>query len=188
MEPVVATYSEFITQLEELCQEQTSGCVFFTSNEKRPGRIMLKSGDIVNIGYANYRSVNAITAMGKMTRVKYRFDATISHMAVDHSLPGTTVILRHLSASDETAPAPHIERKNQVLSVNENLLTAEKSRIIENCLLDLIGPMATMICEDYLFNTTDANEAISNIADELEVAERKQFLQTLKQQLSHRDE
>lgn len=178
MEPVVATYHEFITQLELYCQERQTGCVFFTSNEKRPGRIMLDSGNIVNIGYANYRSAKAITAMAKVTRVKYRFDSIIRNMVTDRSLPGTVVILRHLFESDEAIPVDSPD--NGILSVNENLLTAEKSQIIESCLVDLIGPMGTIICEDHLFRTTDANEAINHISEELDAAEREQFLQILK--------
>lgn len=166
METVLTTFDEFIKALGEFCKSGASGCAFFTSSDNHAGRIIVNAGAITNVIYAVQTGNNALEAMTDILRIKYRFVPVAVRMAIDSTLPTTDIILRKLASTDgESSPTDSTGAK----------LTAQISKAIEESLTDVIGPMATFICEEHLSNATNEAEVITAIMAEITSDEMSEF-------------
>lgn len=174
---VLTTYPKFITQLQLYCQLKESGCIFLTSDSNHSGRIILRNGEITNLGYANQLGNNAIATMAEINRLKYRLGDQVPDIAPDNSLPSTELILRNL------APIGEIDDSVDSDSSPAQKLTAKMQAAIEECLTEVIGPMAEFLCDDYVYNATDLDSALNGLIAELAPEEAEQFEQLIKQKL-----
>lgn len=165
---VSADYSSFIRQLQLYCQTKSNGCMFITSSN-RSGRIVLSSGKITNFAYAKLSGKEAIKAIREVEQIVYRFSDVQTNFKLDESLPDTANILAELgcstsnvSSSSHTSNAGNLDKK-----------------VVEECLIEVIGPMGEFLCEDFLYTSSDVQTAIDNIAAEIAAEERASFLALL---------
>lgn len=171
---VTTSVPDFVEQLKKYCLSNSDGCVFITSvADNRSGRVILDAGKITDVGYANYRGTVAIHAISGLDKIRYRFSDVQVNFAADSSLPSTDAILsKLLLTSDEP-----VARK--VSTAGEGSVLNKQS--IEDCLIDIIGPMGAILCEEHLHGESDTTVAISNIVAELSGEERTQFLKLVEE-------
>lgn len=171
---VLVNYSDFINQLRQYCLDNVSGCIFITTSDNRSGRIILTEGQITDLGYANNRGGAAIRSITRIKELRYRFSNVQTNIPVDTSLPETNAILSDLlsSSSSSNLGVAHSQ------PASSSVVLSKKD--IEACLVDIIGPMGGILCEDHLYQAdSDIVTAISHIAAELSVAEKTSFLDSL---------
>lgn len=167
-----ASLPDFVEQLKRHCLSNSDGCVFITSvADNRSGRVILEAGKITDIGYANFRGTAAIHAISGLDKVQYRFSGVQVNFAADSSLPSTDTILAELSAAGGKSAGGASTGASGVVN----------KKVIEDCLIDIIGPMGTFLCEEHLYGESDTTVAISNIMAELSSEERTQFLQLMEE-------
>lgn len=173
---ILASYSDFINQLRQHCLDHASGCIFITTNDSRSGRIILTDGKITDIAYANNRGGTAIRSITRIKELRYRFSNVQTNIPIDTSLPETNTILSDLLSS---STSDNLSTITTTQSTNDNTELSKKD--IEECLVDIIGPMGGILCEDHLYQVdNDTVTAINHIASELSVNEKADFLSALK--------
>lgn len=172
---VTTSVPDFVEQLKKYCLSNSDGCVFITSvADNRSGRVILDAGKITDIGYANYRGTVAIHAISGLDKIRYRFSDVQVNFVTDSSLPSTDAILsKLLLTSDEP-----VARKVSPAAGGGGVLNKQ---YIEDCLIDIIGPMGAILCEEHLHGESDTTVAISNIVAELSGEERTQFLKLVEE-------
>lgn len=175
MEAVVSNFHEFVVTLKGYCETGINGCLFFTSSANAAGRIVLADGEIIDIAYSHKKGNDAIVAMHSIEQVKYRLDeGTTNSIMKDGSLPATDVIIRNLTAMPAGTQAES-KPTNAQAAASGTILTAKISKDIEECLIEVIGPMASFICEDYVYNAKTLEQAMVDVLNELDSSEGQQF-------------
>lgn len=175
---ILASHSDFVTQLRQYCLDNASGCIFITTSDSRSGRIILTEGRITDIVYANNRGGAAIRSITRIKELRYRFSSVQTNIPFDTSLPETDSILSDLlsSSSGNNLATVHSQATSRTATNN----TVSK-KDIEECLIDIIGPMGGILCEDHLYHVdNDVVTAINHITLELSADEKTAFLDALK--------
>lgn len=171
-------YQEFVQVLQDYWDKKVSGCVFFATTDDHSGRVVLNDGEITSISYANQRGNRAMHAMATIALESFRFDQLTFASIPDVRLPDTPTILATLAnaagaelSTSAVADAPTASQTSEI--------SAEAMTLIEDTLTDLIGPMASFLCEDHVQTASSTTEALSQLATEISPEEKQQLEQVL---------
>lgn len=151
---------EFTVALHKLCKARESKIVFFTSNLNNAGRVVIDNGKIISIRFFNKSGQQALDAVLEIEGVKFRFDEMPSGMMPDSDVPSTQdVFSMLLSSSDD--PSADIDA-----SAGMQLSQSVKNDI-ENHLIDIIGPMGSVLCQDILQTATNIHQVMGELSQHL---------------------
>jgi len=139
------TYQELIAEIHRLFSEKQTGTIFITTSDNHLVRLVLNKGEIVHLVYdTNYRSYDAIPLLKKIQAGRLQFARGIFETADEIPLPPTKELLYVLSGNGE----------------EKNLLTYSSKKVdspfeeviiqIKRALSNHIGPIAALICDEYI--------------------------------------
>jgi hypothetical protein len=182
-----ADYRELITLISKLCARGLTGTLLIVSEVNNLARVVIVAGNIIHFEYRLKKGVDAIPLFKEIQQgsVEFKNGKVISHESTP--LPPTATLLLQLGGkagvSDGVA---------KTSSANASRLSlAEALKLIEHQLIDVLGPMATLIWEEHLERmggpTPDLNvqQLINDVATEIDDPDKAtQFCNHLLQKLA----
>jgi hypothetical protein len=165
-------YPQLIAEIHRLSQEGQSGTIFITSNDGHLARIVLNKGDITSLIFdSKYRGHDAIPLLLTINSARIQFADGIFDRDQKIPLPSTKEIFHQL---DENL---HHREREKPLSTPK---FSEVVEYIRKALATHIGPVALIVCEEYLQNVglikslDDAFAMIDALAPEIKHPEEEQ--------------
>jgi hypothetical protein len=160
-------YQELIAEVHRLFINKQTGTVFITTSDNHLVRLVLNQGEIVHLVYdTNHRSYDAIPLIRQIQAGRLQFAKGIFEAADEIPLPPTKELLYVLKGED-----------------NNNLVTSPPKKTdsqfdeaiseIKRTLSSHIGPIAGLICEEYIEtaggiqNLNAVDTMIDNVAKEI---------------------
>lgn len=144
---------ELIAEIVSLCRQQASGTVFIATAENRQSRIVLIDGEIVCASMHRLDGVSVIRTIASLESGIFGFNPDLQLVTSREVLPDTETLLQILQQSG----GEKIEERQPVTSVKEGFLLPARSKILEILVheaTEYLGPMATIICQDYVQQLT----------------------------------
>jgi hypothetical protein len=92
----ILSYQEFARTLISLCEDKSSGTLFFTLKSGLCARIVLSEGEIKWLAFNGFSGEKAITAMRTIDSGRLNFNPTLQIMIGKQNLPSTLNILREI--------------------------------------------------------------------------------------------
>ena len=156
------TYAELIAALQSLCRENNSGTMYIATPDNQFARIVLKDGAITSLSFRTKHGAEALPLIRGIPAGRFKFSPGQIAVDTEHSLPPDYDAIALLAADvGATAPAA----KNAL----SRAALAQAPKIIEAALADFLGPIASMVCEEYLLKhgTPQTNEALHDCLNAL---------------------
>ncbi len=180
-------YNELMDYLKQLCLEKADGTMFITTDQKHSVRFELHDGNITSCNYRLKRDHNAIEFIKAVKSGKYKFfPGTIEPATADlasrrdlyTALFGETSLSPKKMKSGSTA-----DSISSIVTQSLDTETIEKSvETIAKELARFIGPVAKLICDEYINSTgqarskDDLTAMAESVATEIsDTAQEKQF-------------
>jgi hypothetical protein len=131
-------YGQMVDTLRDFCQQKKSGTVLVATHDNNLARILLDGGRIVSVVFGQMRGSDAIALIREIRSCRVKFSDSVvgSHEGVN--LPATATILRMLGGG---ANAPG--------GAGTSAIEASLG-IIEQELIEVLGPMASLIWDEHL--------------------------------------
>ena len=153
MDQTYALFADVLAELRQLCQAKRTGNFFITTDRSHLAQFSLNQGDIVFLSFQGKLGADALPLMSEINRGRSRFiegSVLISKIP----LPSTQDIFRYLGAA-EKKPAS----KGSIGHQGKELTGSAKA-LLEEELAELIGPIASLICEEHLRSAYDLESAL----------------------------
>ncbi len=131
-------YGQLVDTLRNFCQEKKSGTMLVATHDNNLARILLDDGKIVSVVFGQKRDSDAIAMVREITSCRVKFSDSVVGSHKSANLPATGTILRMLGGG---ANAPG--------GVGTTAIEASLE-IIEQELVDVLGPMASLIWDELL--------------------------------------
>lgn len=205
-------WSELLKKLVQLCTERRTGTLFIATDDNRLARFALKNGVIAAVAFQRKQGMPAVEMMQSVIAGKWRFNDQMMLVSGVQSLPSTPELLQILADEtsfdlvlphSEPAPAASTSRASQppsapassggpqgveqwfsFVDISELLRIKE---IIATGLIEIMGPMGRMVCDEHLAALTDSRSvmmAIERLAEEIDDAElERQFKMSIAEKL-----
>lgn len=161
-------YQELIAEIHRLFAEKQTGTIFITTSDNHLVRLVLNKGEIVHLVYdTNYRSYDAIPLLKKIQAGRLQFARGIFETAAEISLPPTKELLYVLKGKGEEKDLLTYSPKKVDSPFEEVIIQ------IKRALSNHIGPIAALICDEYIekaggINNLNAIDAlIDDVAKEI---------------------
>jgi hypothetical protein len=163
-------FSEIIIELKKLCDTKTTGTLFIATKKNRAAQVMIENGEIVFIYFAGKRGQKALSLMSEIQAGTFRFQAgkVISKRL---PLPDTNAILQIFAG---VVGQENLETKlAQSVPAAANSLNDTQKTILKECLAEYIGPMASIVCEDYFHSALDFMTIVDILATKISSVEQR---------------
>jgi hypothetical protein len=154
---------DIVDEIKKLHRSRADGTLFVATGANKSAQILFKDGNIVSIYFYNMHGREALEKMSVIEVGRYRFQEGFASIRRKSDLPETSVILATLdgfcgdkSSADSAQPIS-----------SEGGLTDEQKSILEKCLVEYIGPMAAIICEDHFFGGAGLRETVDKLTSEI---------------------
>lgn len=161
-DPELLPHDRLIAQLHSLCAAKRTGTMFIITAENHPAQVALREGEIVGLSYRLTRGPDALPAMKTFTAARYRFQDEPVQPA-DPKLPPTSELLALLT------PGPGAARERSQVEPTAGTGEADDRirLLIERELTEFLGPMAGLICEEYLREATglSSSQGVSRLVE-----------------------
>jgi hypothetical protein len=153
-------HRQLIDELFKHCKQRASGTVFFNHQSGQSARLVLNRGVIHWVAYEQLRGREAIESMRKIDHARFSFNPHLRMAIGEQKLPSTTYILKRLykqrKKSSTVVDLP-VERETRSSPDHHHNITGEaclsqdEVRVtLEKEALEYLGPMAKVLCADYL--------------------------------------
>lgn len=153
-------FAEIVSVLKGYCAEKKTGVMYIATDANQSAQLVLNDGDINYIYFFNKRGDEALRLIPEIEKGRVRFSES-SAPELRCELPSTEEILRYLSA------AAGLAVKRAASAYAGGMLNGEQKQALKEGLALFIGPMATIICEEYLEEEQDLAGAIEKLALEI---------------------
>ncbi len=162
VEKGLMNYRQLIDELIKQCKARSSGTLFFNLDNGQSARLVLNQGSICWVAFLQLRGEEALEAIREIGFARLNFNPLLKLAIGEQSLPSTSTILKrlyrnsHSSMREETSDIPLVTEvvKTPEVSVEsggDNPFSLDKVRqALEYEALEYLGPMARIICADYL--------------------------------------
>lgn len=157
-------YQELIAEIHRLFAEKQTGTIFITTSDNHLVRMVLNKGEIVHLVYdTNYRSYDAIPLLRKIQAGRLQFARGIFEAAAEISLPPTQELLYVLKGKGEEKDLLTYSPKKVDSPFEEVIIQ------IKRALSNHIGPIAALICDEYIEKAGGINNrnAIDSLIDDV---------------------
>jgi len=157
-------YQELIAEIHRLFSEKQTGTIFITTSDNHLVRLVLNKGEIVHLVYdTNYRSYDAIPLLKKIQAGRLQFARGIFEAADEISLPPTKELLYVLKGKGEEKDLLTYSPKKVDSPFEEVIIQ------IKRALSNHIGPIAALICDEYIEKAGGINnlDAIDSLIDDV---------------------
>ncbi len=174
------TYAELMAEIYRLSSDKCSGTVFITSHDGHLARIVLDEGRITHLVFdSKYRGYDVIPLIQAIKFARLQFVEGVFETAEEVPLPSTDKIFQTLGET---------HTKNGTSPPFSNVDMAIEQ--IKKGLATHIGPIATLVCEEYtekvgpLNTKSDVFAMIDSVAQEIQKPdEEKAFKEQMKTEI-----
>lgn len=138
-------YQELIAEIHRLFAEKQTGTIFITTSDNHLVRLVLNKGEIVHLVYdTTHRSYDAIPLLKKIQAGRLQFARGIFEAADEIPLPPTKELLYVLRGKGEEKDLFTYSSKKVDSPFEEVIIQ------IKRALSNHIGPIAALICDEYI--------------------------------------
>lgn len=156
-------YRELMDELRRYCLEKRTGSVMIATAENLLVRVLLGDGAIQSIVVGGKQGQAALPLLKGIKSGRIRFSDGKGGLQPDPSLPSTQDILLELGGANAASDAGRVSR-----AVDSKRLPGVL-QAMENELVDVLGPMASIVWAERLAKVPDISRAgaLSMLVDEL---------------------
>jgi hypothetical protein len=180
--------SNLTTELQRIIDNQLTGIVFVASDDNRSAQISFLDGVMVFALCQGQKGRKAIELIAQMVRIRFRFQkGAIPASRVE--MPPIDEVFACFNTKEKanlsrTIPTEKFSAKpdNSRPSVS-TFLSEEEKQMIRDVLTECIGPMALILCEDYLNEVKTVEEAVAVIVNEIPAQQAARFREGIQQRL-----
>ena len=146
-ETAVLKYKDLVDELRRLTIEKKTGTVLIATQDNQLARILIDNGEIIGLAYGLKHGLEAVPAISSISegRVKFSESKVGSHEA--GQLPPTHELLQLLAPGKAAAPTRAKEQQRASLRPDQ---VPAALKIVENELVEFLGPMASIVWQEYL--------------------------------------
>ena len=142
-------YQEIMSHLKRLCMDKNTGTLFITTDKNHSVRFDLHNGNIVSCNYRSKQDDAAIALIKTIKAGKYKFYPKTSLGAPTSESSESTNFYEKLFPGSSAEGADFSQASDSSQTVfNKQMKPA--IQIIEKELANFIGPVADLICGEYL--------------------------------------
>lgn len=155
------TYAELIAALQSLCRENNSGTMYIATPDNQFARIVLKDGAITSLSFRTKHGAEALPLIRGIPAGRFKFSPGQVTVDAEHSLPPDYDAIAFLAADVGATTAAKTGLSRAAL--------AQAPKIIEGALAEFLGPIASVVCEEYLLKhgTPQTSEALHDCLNAL---------------------
>ena len=161
VQPQILYFAQFVKgELHKLCQEKRTGTLFIASVDNRLVQFGLDQGQIVFVSCQNKRGPEALLLLQEQN-----FKVSVTRFVEGQSpvnrleLPPTDQILRQLEGG--------LGRSSATVGSGPRGLSDKAKAVLEQELVEFIGPMAAIICEETWNSVGELEAALEVLSREL---------------------
>ncbi len=180
--------SNLTSELQRIRDDQLTGIVFIASSDNRSAQISFLDGVMVYAQCQGQKGRKAIDLIAQMPQVRFRFQkGPVPSSRIEMpSVEEVCACLHAVEKTDavripDTEKAPPQQGAAQISK--EGALSLQEQRVIQEVLVECIGPMAMILCEDYLGKVKTVEEAIDTIANEIPAQQAARFREGVSRRL-----
>jgi hypothetical protein len=161
----ILDHRQFIKALVSLCRERSSGTVFYNLNNGLTARIVLNRGEISWVAFGEHRGIDAIEEISLIDSGRMSFNHTLKLAIGKQNLPSTPEILKIINTlgnierkSRAKASYQATQKPNSTRNASTSGKTFDKDRVCEiivNESIEYIGPIAKIVCTEYMKSQPD---------------------------------
>ena len=140
------SYQEFIQELKQYCTDKQSGTLYFIADNHHPVLMTIDEGEIVSCSFEGKKNYDALPLIKNIKGGTRVFVKGVFNSMEEVSLPNTAEVLSLLSGDTASLGKPAYSS----ISANTQLNAAAK--LVETELAKFIGPVASLVCEDYIMD------------------------------------
>lgn len=165
-----ANYQELVTLISNVCTKGLTGTLYIICEDNSLARVVIVAGNIIHFEYRLTKGMDAIPLFKEIQRgsLDFKNGKVISHESAP--LPPTATLLEQLGAKARGNGG--VARTSSVNTPKLSL--AEALKLVEHQLIDVLGPMATLIWEEHLDRMggptpdLDIQQLIKDVATEID--------------------
>ena len=148
---------ELIQEIARLCQNGSSGTVFITTRDTHLARVVLVKGEIVFACLQRMNGLDAIRALAVLPAGVIGFNAELQLVTQKQNLPDTRSVLKILQTG--VGNSEQYEATSTAQTVRELPPDSMIMQVLAQEATEYLGPMASIICQEYLQQIADLNSA-----------------------------
>ncbi|WP_157726326.1 DUF4388 domain-containing protein [Imhoffiella purpurea] len=157
-----------------MVRQRATGALFVTTDENRSAQVALQEGRIVYLYFGNKVGASALQRMGQINAGRYRFQEGVSGLP-RMELPSNDEILGQLDSAVDGQGAVGSSPVSDTADTGAVLTERQKALLLE-CLVEFVGPIGEILCEDHFRQSCSLNKAIDLLASEIpSAAQAKRF-------------
>lgn len=179
-------YRDLIGEVRRLSAEGRTGTVFITTSDNHSVRFVLRGGTISAVGFGLQTGLAAVTSIARITGGRLSFSDELFQHESQAELPPTAELLTLLSgAAADAGDGGGAGTGLMATSLNRS------SAILEAELVEYLGPMARVVCNEHLTRAarsgaTSLNDVIESLARELGDRDKAaRFTERVRARLAH---
>ncbi|WP_260292593.1 DUF4388 domain-containing protein [Sedimenticola hydrogenitrophicus] len=137
----IVGFDKILEELKRLSGEKRSGTLFITTDDNHAARFVLEGGEVTSLGYRHYHGYDALPRIQKIRSGYYRFVDQGFMSMEEVPMPETSELLGllQMDRGDEDNLGPAAADPS-----DETLATLRRELTVH------IGPIAAILCEEYL--------------------------------------
>ncbi len=163
----VLDYHQLMGALRRFCDEKRTGTMFITTAENHAARFVLRQGEITFLAFRSKRGPDALPFLQKISRGRFAFSSEVLEQGETAALPPTRDLLALLAGEDRAPAAP--ARPSPSI---DTARLERAQRVIEPLLAEFLGPIAGVICREYLLKASSLSQA-NDLRDVIEAISKE---------------
>jgi hypothetical protein len=179
MEKKFQPLSVLYEKIKTLNKNKATGTLFAVTKKNNSLQILFNEGEIEIITFKNEQGREALEKIALINGIQFKFMKDFIPKKKKVELPDTSEIISIIGKF-----VGNHENENDTKKDNP-LFTEEQFDAVKNILIDYVGPMATLLCEEYCNTNYDINELIKKLAEEIPYEEQAiDFMEKCKKTLN----
>lgn len=169
---------ELMQEIIGLCRQYESGTVFIATADNHLARLVLINGEVEFASMHRLKGIDAIRELASLSSGLFGFDPDLQLVTQKQDLPDTESLIQILQSgvaySRQYGQAKPQQNDEQLLPrVKVMDILVEEST-------EYLGPMAAIICQDYMqkltgaINSTDIQQVIRQLEQDINNTEKAQ--------------
>ncbi len=163
-EDALDNFSALMGRVKHAVEQKETGTFFILANQKSSATISINQGNIIQITYSKVRNEHAIPYLKKISSCSAKFSRGFV-IKLDNQ--GTTLrqddVQQLLSLGRETASQPANDTSDGGAGAQKEL-SSEAKDLLEQALIDYVGPFASIVCQEVFSSVSSPQSAIEMLA------------------------
>lgn len=176
----ILSYNELIGEILRFCREKKTGTALIATSDNQLARIMIENGDIIFLAYGRKHGQETIPLITAIKSGRLKFSSGKVGAYEEGVMPPSHEVLEML-VGNRTEIVIHSDAVGAL--VDDQI--PEAIKIVENELIEFLGPMAGIVLSDNIEKIGDimGPEALTDLIDSVakEIGDSKKTLQFIQQ-------